>query len=791
MDMDNYIGRLLDNRYEIQEVIGTGGMAVVYRARCHRLNRSVAIKILKDEYCRDEEFRRRFHAESQAVAMLSHPNIVSVYDVSTSSDADYIVMELIDGITLKQYMEKKGVLNWKETLHFAIQIAKALEHAHSRGIVHRDIKPHNVMVLKNGSVKVADFGIARVMSQSNTLTKEALGSVHYISPEQAKGGRVDNRSDIYSLGVVMYEMMAGRPPYDGESPVAVAIKHINGGAVMPSTINPNIPGGLEQIIMKAMAHDVSDRYESATAMLYDMDEFRKEPSMLFDYNTPPTDAVTRLQSTIVAPAAPITFNPTTAEKVAAARTEQPRPRREASQTPARPAAPAGRTAAPAGRAAAPAGYSSSANRPSNQGGYPQQQRTATSAGAARAAEARRAAASKRKAEEERRNKITTFAVVGCSVVAIIALAIFLVSFFGNGQTSTPEMVSVPSLVGKDYTTLENITDVQVILQERRYDDTYPAGQIIYQNPSSGSQVAMGTKVYVDVSMGPEPVVKEMPSLVNIDRTQAESYLKGQELNLQILFRDEYNDSIIKGNVTRTDPVEGTPLEEGQTVFVYVSLGPEKVKEEVPDVEGMDLQTAISTLNAAGFKNVIREEEESDRPYNEVLEQSVDPYTEVDVTTKITLTVSDNSIRKESVPNVVGRTVDNATDTLDGKGFTNVRVEYVDSNEEKGIVVNQSVAANTQIEVSEEIVLEVSKGPQETTPPTTVPTPKSKTVDITFGSADLTDYNVKLMLGDELIREWKNQSGENTIEVTLSGIGTYTYDIYINDVKTDTLTVTFG
>ena len=788
MDMDNYIGRLLDNRYEIQEVIGTGGMAVVYRARCHRLNRSVAIKILKDEYCRDEEFRRRFHAESQAVAMLSHPNIVSVYDVSTSSDADYIVMELIDGITLKQYMGKKGVLNWKETLHFAIQIAKALEHAHSRGIVHRDIKPHNVMVLKNGSVKVADFGIARVMSQSNTLTKEALGSVHYISPEQAKGGRVDNRSDIYSLGVVMYEMMACRPPYDGESPVAVAIKHINGGAVMPSTINPNIPGGLEQIIMKAMGHDVSDRYESATAMLYDMDEFRKEPTMLFDYNTPPTDAVTRLQST---PAAPIAFNPTTAEKVAAARTEQPRPRREAPQPPVRPAAPAGRTAAPAGRTSVPAGYSSSANRPSNQGGYPQQQRSATSAGAARAAEARRAAASKRKAEEERRNKITTFAVVGCSVVAIIALAIFLVSFFGNGQTSTPEMVSVPSLVGKDYTTLENITDVQVILQERRYDDTYPAGQIIYQNPSSGSQVAMGTKVYVDVSMGPEPVVKKMPSLVNIDRTQAESYLKGQELNLQILFRDEYNDSIIKGNVTRTDPVEGTPLEEGQTVFVYVSLGPEKVKEEVPDVEGMDLQTAISTLNAAGFKNVIREEEESDRPYNEVLEQSVDPYTEVDVTTKITLTVSDNSIRKESVPNVVGRTVDNATDTLDGKGFTNVRVEYVDSNEEKGIVVNQSVAANTQIEVSEEIVLEVSKGPQETTPPTTVPTPKSKTVDITFGSAELTDYNVKLMLGDELIREWKNQSGENTIEVTLSGIGTYTYDIYINDVKTDTLTVTFG
>ena len=194
--MDQYIGRLLDDRYEILEVIGTGGMAVVYKALCHRLNRLVAIKILKDEFAGDEEFRRRFRAEGEAVAMLSHPNIVQVYDVSSVGGVNFIVMELIDGISLKQYMEKKGVLNWKETLHFAMQIAKGLEHAHSRGIVHRDIKPHNVMVLKNGSVKVMDFGIARVMNKSNTLTKEALGSVHYISPEQAKGGHTDNRSDI-------------------------------------------------------------------------------------------------------------------------------------------------------------------------------------------------------------------------------------------------------------------------------------------------------------------------------------------------------------------------------------------------------------------------------------------------------------------------------------------------------------------------------------------------------------------------------------------------------------------
>ena len=210
--MENYLGRLLDNRYEILEVIGTGGMAVVYKALDHRLNRLVAVKILKDEFSRNQEFRRRFHAESQAVAMLSHPNIVSVYDVSRSGDVDYIVMELIEGITLKQYLEKKGCLNWRETLHFAMQIAKALEHAHSRGIVHRDIKPHNIMILKDGSIKVADFGIARIASAQSTLTREALGSVHYISPEQAKGAWVDDRSDLYSLGVVMYEMLTGRTP---------------------------------------------------------------------------------------------------------------------------------------------------------------------------------------------------------------------------------------------------------------------------------------------------------------------------------------------------------------------------------------------------------------------------------------------------------------------------------------------------------------------------------------------------------------------------------------------------
>ncbi|MBQ2330075.1 MAG: serine/threonine protein kinase, partial [Oscillospiraceae bacterium] len=284
---DNYIGKFLDNRYEILEKIGSGGMATVYKARCHRLNRFVAIKILKADLAENEDLRRRFHAESQAVAMLSHPNIVAVYDVNHTDNLDYIVMELIDGITLKQYINRKGILNWKEALHFTTQITKALSHAHSRGIIHRDIKPHNIMILRDGSVKVADFGIARLLSTKNTLTQEALGSVHYISPEQAKGGQVDARSDIYSLGVVMYEMLTSRLPFEGDSPVSVAIQHISSIPLQPKEINPNIPTGLAQITMHAMEPNMDLRYPSADALLADLEEFRKNPSVEFSYSSVP------------------------------------------------------------------------------------------------------------------------------------------------------------------------------------------------------------------------------------------------------------------------------------------------------------------------------------------------------------------------------------------------------------------------------------------------------------------------------------------------------------------------
>ncbi len=279
---NSMVGKMLDNRYELLEVIGSGGMAVVYKAKCHLLNRLVAVKILKGDLLEDADFRRRFRAESKAVGMLSHPNIVSVYDVSRG-EPEYIVMELIDGITLKQYMERRGQLNWREALHFAIQIMKGINHAHSRGIVHRDIKPQNIMVLRDGDVKVTDFGIACLTDSANTMTQEVLGSVHYISPEQAKGNRPDARSDIYSAGVVLYEMLTNRLPFEGENAVSVAIQHLSSVPLSPREVNPDVPEALEKICMKAMASDIERRYQNVGEMISDLEEFRKNPEFELDF----------------------------------------------------------------------------------------------------------------------------------------------------------------------------------------------------------------------------------------------------------------------------------------------------------------------------------------------------------------------------------------------------------------------------------------------------------------------------------------------------------------------------
>ncbi len=298
--MDRFVGKRLDGRYEIQEIIGVGGMAVVYKAHDNVENRTVAIKILKEEFVSNEEFIRRFKNESKAIAVLSHPNIVKVYDVSFGDLIQYIVMEYIDGITLKEFIERQGSLRWKDAVYFTIQILKGLQHAHDKGIVHRDVKPQNIMVLSDGTIKVADFGIARfARNEQRTITDKAIGSVHYISPEQARGEKTDEKADIYSVGVMLYEMLTGQLPFEAESAVSVAIMQLQRDPKLPTEINPAIPVGLEQITMHAMQKTPERRYQSASELLCDLEQFKKDPESTFDYSYFVDNAPTKFVDTLI------------------------------------------------------------------------------------------------------------------------------------------------------------------------------------------------------------------------------------------------------------------------------------------------------------------------------------------------------------------------------------------------------------------------------------------------------------------------------------------------------------
>ena len=731
--MDKYIGRLLDNRYEILELIGTGGMAVVYKARCHRLNRLVAIKILKDEYTQDAEFRRRFHAESQAVAMLNHPNIVSVYDVSTDGDADYIVMELVDGITLKQYMERRGgYLNWKESLHFAMQIAKALEHAHNQGIVHRDIKPHNVMILKNGSAKVTDFGIARIMSSQNTLTREALGSVHYISPEQAKGGRVDNRSDLYSLGVVMYEMLTGRPPYDGESPVAVALQHINGNAPMPSTLNPNIPGGLEQIIMRAMSADPAQRYASASAMLYDLEEFRKNPNILFYYGM----------------------------------TQQPRP---VAQNPA--ARPVQQPRSAAERAAA-------AGRP----GQPRQQ-------------IRQAPRPRREPEpepEEKSNKGLIIAVASCAGVLLIGIILLIVLLSGGGN-ETPKQVEVPSFVGLVYDDLRPRDYPDLVLSDQNsseFNDTVEEGKIISQDPKAREMVKPGTTVTFVISLGPQ--TDEMKDFVGKTKDDAKNALEGmKDLNLTVFFEDEFSSEVEEGKVVRTEPAAGAVLTKGQTVTLWISKG--KRSMSMPDLTNNTKEDASAALKELEDMNLIpafKTEASEEIEEGKVVRTEPAKGEKVEAGQTVTVYISSGSdVVLATVPQVVGLDITKASSLLKDR---NLKCDYemVESDEPKDQVLTQDVAKGEQVPEGTVIKLTVSKGPADTKP--TDPPVVNKTVLLQLPSNITVSYTIQVFKNNvPCVEPYEVAVGTTEVPVSLDGAGVEYFDFYVNDSYVDSFKVDFS
>ena len=537
--MDQYIGKMLDNRYEILERIGTGGMAIVYKAKCHRLNRLVAIKILKSDLAQNEEFRRRFNAESQAVAQLSHPNIVSVYDVSRGGDMEYIVMELIDGITLKQYMEKRGQLNWRESLHFITQIMRGLSHAHSRGIIHRDIKPQNIMVLRDGSVKVADFGIACLADSAQTLTQEALGSVHYISPEQARGDRPDARSDIYSSGVVLYEMLTGRLPFEGESAVSVAIQHLSSIPLAPREINPDIPEQLELICMKAMAPDLEHRYQSADAMIADLEAFRKNPEVemkfdLSDLRPEENDEPTRTIRTM----------PSHTVTIPVHQPERNYPRRERDED----------------------------------------------------EEPRRAGSGKR-------GVLVGAVTVAAVAVVIVLFKTILGSFAPAvvDQYQVPDLYNMTIEEAENDPRIEGVFEIQKAGSEFSAD--VPEGPILRQDPKKeetrkGSQLVIQVWVSAGEETGEVPDL-ENKSEQNA-RILLEKLNKEYNLELTVETPEElkqFSEEITEGYVIKTEPAQGEILKKGDTVKLILSKGPDIKPVTVLPFVGMSIDSVLSQLES--------------------------------------------------------------------------------------------------------------------------------------------------------------------------------------------------
>ena len=562
--MDQNIGKMLDNRYELIELIGRGGMANVYKAKCHRLNRMVAVKILKSDLADNAEFRRRFRDESRAVAQLSHANIVSVYDVSRSDDMEYIVMELIDGITLKQYMERRGQMDWREALHFVTQIMRALSHAHSRGIIHRDIKPQNIMVLRDGSVKVADFGIACLADAAQTLTQEALGSVHYISPEQARGDRIDARSDIYSSGVVLYEMLTGRLPFEGDSAVSVAIQHLSSVPLSPRDINENVPEALELICMKAMNPNPDRRYASAEAMLEDLEKFRKDPSTNMEYIRAELKEKDDVEPT----------QPIPADEVASA----VRKTRKTDEKPLQ--------------------------------------------------------------ENNKMNKKLLFGIIG-GFAALLILIFAAFKIFGNFGDSENGSYVVPDIRGYTVEQAENLPGVKGIFTIEvlgsKPSTQYEPGQIMEQDPAKDH--TRKNNLTIKVYLCAEEQKYYMPNLIGYDSREAKLLLDNMDIELNVTFKETYDDQVPAGQVISTTPASDSELKKGNNVLVFVSLGKETKPVTVPSFIGMTLENAIAKAQELGLAVGGTTYQTSDVTVGKVIDQSLAVNSTVEEGTAISFTVS--------------------------------------------------------------------------------------------------------------------------------------------------------
>ncbi len=562
--MDKFIGSRLDGRYEITELIGEGGMAEVYKAHDVLDNKTVAVKILRKQFSDNEEFQRRFRNESKAIAVLSHPNIVKVYDMCFSEKIQYIAMEYIDGITLKDYIDSERVLNWKDAVHFIIQILRALQTAHNRGIVHRDIKPQNIMLLNDGTIKVMDFGIAKfAREESMTATDQAIGTVHYISPEQARGDVTDEKSDIYSVGVMFYEMLTGQKPFDTDNPISIAVMHMQNVARRPRDINPNIPSGLEEIIMHAMEKDAEVRYQTATDMIQDIEAFKGNNQIVFGYYRVP---------------------------VQQQRQYAPAPQRESVPP------------VPRGQRQPDPQYDDYEDEYDDYDEYedePQKQKSML---------------------VPILTSVTIVVVVICAVIVVAIIA-------GAWRPGSEKMTTIPDLIGMPYEDAVTIYEDSLVLnvEKETYSDQYAEGVIYDQSLTAGKEYEQDAdgrvRVAVAVSLGTQR--NPIPDVENMPESEAVAALEALGFTVRKVSEESTMDAgIEKGFAMRTEPKAGTEVEAGKTIVLYVSTGIAVDEVKVPKLAGKTMEEVEIELAHLNLKLAI-EEVDSEEPEGMILEQGIE------------------------------------------------------------------------------------------------------------------------------------------------------------------------
>lgn len=579
--MDKYIGKRLDGRYEIHELLGVGGMAYVYKAYDNIEKRWVAIKILKEELAGNSDFLRRFRNESKAIAVLSHPNIVKVYDVSFGDRIQYIVMEYIDGITLKQYIEQQGEIKWREALYFTVQILRALQHAHEKGIIHRDIKPQNIMLLEDGTIKVTDFGIARFsQAETQTMTDKAIGSVHYIAPEQARGGYINDKADIYSVGVMLYEMLTGQLPFVADNAVSVAIMQMQAEPTPPSRINPSIPKGLEEITMHAMEKNPAQRFPSAADMLEDVERFRRNPEIVFHYGEQVDRAYagtsTDIYGNVQQNAAPQKYNDNYEYEEEYVRSQN-------------------------------------SNRASK-----------IIVGIVAA---------------------VVFVAVIVGVIYLVkgkgansgsGFLSFLPGFSTSSTTS--DEIVLPNFVGRIYDTdIKDNPDYADLTFEITYGNvpSKQPGEVLRQTPAAGMTVKKGKTVSLTVNGEAEQVVVEDVK----GYKQQDAYDALKALNLSPKIQAVADDDTAVGYVVKTDPAAGSTVSTGTTVTIYVSSGPSTESAVIPNIVGYQYSAAKEELETAGFVVTAEYDDESDKDENTVLSVSPNEGEKAKKGSVVTVTVS--------------------------------------------------------------------------------------------------------------------------------------------------------